>query len=382
MDFELTEDHKMLQGVVRDFAKNELSKYSKINDQEHKIADEVIVRLKELGFFGVYLPETYGGADLDVLSYIIVIEELSKVCASTGVLISAHTSLCCDPIYQFGSEEQKTKYLSSLATGEKIGCILLTEPDAGSDVSSISTGYTIDGDSYLINGSKLFITNGGYRGIGILFATKDKSLKHKGLSAFIVDLNSEGVEILKNEDKMGIRGTYTTAFALNNVRVPKENLLGREGDGFKIAMATLNGGRIGIAAQALGIAEGAFDKALEYAKVRKQFGKSLSEFQAIQFKFAEMATKIETAKLLTYKAAWLKDNGKTNAMESAMCKLYASSTALFVTNEAVQIHGGYGYVCDYEVERMFRDAKITEIYEGTSEIQKIVISNMLFKGLS
>jgi butyryl-CoA dehydrogenase len=380
MDFELTEDHKMLQGVVRDFAKNELSKYSKINDQQHKIDDEIIIRLKELGFFGVYLPEEYGGAGLDIMSYIIVIEELSKFCSSTGVLISAHTSLCCDPIYQFGSELQKSKYLSMLATGEKIGCILLTEPDAGSDVASISTEYVVKDDHYLINGSKLFITNGGYRGIGILFATKDKTLRHKGLSAFIVDLNSDNVEILKNEDKMGIRGTFTTAFAINNLKVPKENLLGKEGDGFKIAMATLNGGRIGIAAQALGIAEGAFDKTLEYAKVRKQFGKSLSEFQAIQFKFADMATKIETAKLITYKAGWLKDNGKTNAMESAMCKLYASNTAMFVTNEAVQIHGGYGYICDYEVERMFRDAKITEIYEGTSEIQKIVISNMLFKG--
>lgn len=380
MDFELTEDHRMLQGVVSDFAKNELSKYSKINDQEHKIADEIIVRLRELGFFGIYLPEKYGGADLDFLSYIIVIEELSKYCASTGVLISAHTSLCCDPIYQFGNEQQKSNYLSKLATGEKIGCILLTEPDAGSDVASISTEYIEKDDHYLINGSKLFITNGGYRGIGILFATKDKALRHKGLSAFIVDLNSDSVEILKNEDKMGIRGTFTTAFAINNLKVPKENLLGKEGDGFKIAMATLNGGRIGIAAQALGIAEGAFDKAKEYAKIRKQFGKSLSEFQAIQFKFADMATKIETAKLLTYKAGWLKDNGKTNAMESAMCKLYASNTAMFVTNEAVQIHGGYGYICDYEVERMFRDAKITEIYEGTSEVQKIVISNMIFKG--
>lgn len=380
MDFELTEDHKMLQGIVRDFAKNELSKYSKTNDKEHRIADEIIIRLRELGFFGVYLPEKYGGADLDVLSYIIIIEELSKYCSSTGVLISAHTSLCCDPIYQFGNREQQSKYLSKLSIGEKIGCILLTEPDAGSDVSAITTQYIVKDDYFVINGSKLFITNGGYRGIGILFATKDKSLKHKGLSAFIVELDNDGVEILKNEDKLGIRGTYTTAFAINNLKVPKENLLGNEGDGFKIAMATLNGGRIGIAAQALGIAEGAFDKALEYAKVRKQFGKSLSEFQAIQFKFAEMATRIETAKLITYKAGWLKDNGKTNAMESAMCKLYASSTAMFVTNEAVQIHGGYGYICDYDVERMFRDAKITEIYEGTSEIQKMIISNMIFKG--
>jgi butyryl-CoA dehydrogenase len=379
MDFELSEDHRMLQGVVRDFAKNELSKYARTNDQEHRIAQEIIERLKELGFFGVYLPEEYGGAGLDILSYIIVIEELSKVCAATGVLISAHTSLCCDPIYQFGNEEQKSKYLNMLAKGEKIGAILLTEPDAGSDVASISTEYKVNDDCYVVNGSKIFITNGGFRGIGVLFATKDKSLKHKGLSAFIVDLDDSGVEILKNEDKMGIRGTFTTAFAFNNLKIPKENLLGKEGDGFKIAMATLNGGRIGIAAQALGIAEGAFDKALEYAKIRKQFGKSLSEFQAIQFKLAEMATKIETAKLITYKAGWLKDMGKTNAMESAMCKLYASSAAMFVTNEALQIHGGYGYICDYEVERMFRDAKITEIYEGTSEIQKIVIANMLFK---
>ncbi|MDY6821063.1 MAG: acyl-CoA dehydrogenase family protein [Deferribacterota bacterium] len=381
MNFELSEEHKVLQNVVSEFAKNELANYASEHDKEHTIKDNVINRMRELGFFGVYLPEKYGGAAMDVLSYIIVIEELSKVCASTGVLISAHTSLCCDPIYQFGTEDQKKEYLTKLTNGDKIGCILLTEPDAGSDVASISTNYKSEGDYYIINGSKLFVTNGAYRGIGVIFATKDRSLRHKGLSAFIIDLSSEGVELLKNEDKMGIRGTYTTAFAFNDLKVPKKNLLGNEGQGFKIAMETLNGGRIGIAAQAIGIAEGAFNKAFDYAKERKQFGKPLSSFQGIQFKFADMATKIETAKILIYKAAWLKDNDKTNAMESAMCKYYASEVARFVTNEALQIHGGYGYIEDYEVERMYRDAKITEIYEGTSEIQKIVISNMLFRGL-
>ncbi|MDK2793195.1 MAG: butyryl-CoA dehydrogenase [Deferribacteres bacterium] len=379
MDFELTQDHKVLRDTVKDFVNNEIRPIATEIDKNHEIPSDLMKKIGEMGFLGTYIPEEYGGAGLDYFSYIIVVEEVSKACGSTGVMISAHTSLACDPIYQFGNEEQKKEFLPKLASGEKIGCILLTEPEAGSDVANISTTYKEDGDNYIINGSKIFITNGGFKGIGVVFATKDKSLQHKGISAFIVDLESEGVEILKNEEKLGIRGSYTTAFALDNVKVPKKNLLGKEGDGFKIAMETLNGGRIGIAAQALGIAEGAFDKALAYAQERKQFGKPLSAFQAIQFKIADMATKIEASKLITYKAAWLKDMKKTNAIESAMAKMYASETATFVTKEAIQIHGGYGYICEYEVERMFRDAKITEIYEGTNEVQRIVISKMLFK---
>jgi butyryl-CoA dehydrogenase len=317
---------------------------------------------------------------MDMLSYVIVVEEVSKACGSTGILISAHTSLACDPILQFGSEEQKKKYLPLLTCGKRIGALLLTEPGAGSDVAGIATAYHQDGDGFVINGSKLFITNGGYRGIGIVVASKDRSLKHKGLSAFIVDLESPGVVILKNETKLGIRGSSTTSFALDNVRVPAENLLGSEGQGFKIAMETLNGGRIGVASQALGIAEGAFERALAYSKEREQFGHPISELQAIQFKLADMYTRIETSRLIVYRAAWLKDQHKPFAAESAMAKMYASETASYVTDEAIQIHGGYGYVTDYEVERMYRDARITRIYEGTSEVQRLVIARALLTG--
>jgi len=333
--------------------------------------------MAEMGFLGSYLPEEYGGAGLDMLSYAIVVEEVSKACASSGVLISAHTSLACGPIYTFGSEAQKKKWLPALNSGEKIGCFLLTEANAGSDAGGTMTMYKREGDEFVINGNKIFITNGGYLGTGVLMASHDRSLKHKGISAFIVDLSSPGVTILKNEKKMGIRGSYTTAFAFDDLRIPVENLLGTEGKGFNIAMDTLNGGRIGIASQALGIAEGAFERALAYSKERKQFDQAICEFQAIQFKLADMYTRIETSKLMTYKAACLKDAKKSYTMESAMCKMLASEAATYVTKEAMQIFGGYGFICDYEIERMYRDAKITEIYEGTNEIQRLVISKLL-----
>jgi butyryl-CoA dehydrogenase len=377
MDFELSQDHKVLQSSVRDFVEKEVKPLAIQIDENHKIPDELVQKMSALGLLGSYLPEGYGGAGLDILSYAIVVEEVSKACASSGVLISAHTSLVCDPILEFGTEEQKKKFLPPLAAGEKIGSCLLTEPEAGSDVAGMASTYLKDGEHYVINGNKIFVTNGGYRGTGILFASMDRNLKHKGISAFIVDLESEGVELLRNETKLGIRGSYTTAFAFNNLRVPAENLLGSEGQGFKIAMETLNGGRIGIAAQALGIAEGAFERALAYSKERKQFGHPISELQAIQFKLADMYTRIETSKLLVYRSAWFKDNKKPYAAESAMCKLHASETATYVTKEAIQIHGGYGYVTEYEVERMYRDAKITEIYEGTSEVQRLIISRAL-----
>ncbi|HEX7568822.1 MAG TPA: acyl-CoA dehydrogenase [Anaerolineaceae bacterium] len=377
MDFELSQDHKVLQSSVRDFVEKEVKPLAIQIDENHKIPDELVQKMSALGLLGSYLPEGYGGAGLDILSYAIVVEEVSKACASSGVLISAHTSLVCDPILQYGTDEQKKKFLPPLAAGEKIGSCLLTEPEAGSDVAGLVTTYQRDGDGYVINGNKIFVTNGGYRGTGILFASMDRNLKHKGISAFIVDLGSEGVELLRNENKLGIRGSYTTAFAFNNLRVPAENLLGSEGQGFKIAMETLNGGRIGIAAQALGIAEGAFERALAYSKERKQFGHPICELQAIQFKLADMYTRIETSKLIVYRSAWLKENKKPYAAESAMCKLHASETATYVTKEAIQIHGGYGYVTEYEVERMYRDAKITEIYEGTSEVQRLIISRAL-----
>lgn len=377
MDFALSQDHNVLRDTVRDFVQNEVKPLAISIDQEHKIPDELIAKMSEMGLLGCFLPEEYGGAGLDILSYVLVVEEVSKACASSGVLISAHSSLGCSPIYQFGTEEQKKKYLPDMATGRKIGCILLTEPDVGSDVAGMTTMYRREGDEFVITGGKTFITNGACLGTGIVFATHDKSLKHKGISVFIMDLKSPGVAVLKNEDKLGIRGSYTTAFALDDVRVPVANLLGEEGQGFKVAMETLNGGRIGIASQALGIAEGAYGLALAYAKERKQFGAPISKLQAIQFKLADMYLRIEASRLLVYKAAWMKDNKMNYAMDSAMCKLFAAETAMYVTKEAVQIHGGYGYIVEYEVERMYRDAKITEIYEGTSEVQRVVIAKAL-----
>ncbi len=380
MDFELSQDHKMLQSSVRTFVEKEIKPLAIQIDETHEIPPELVRKISEMGMLGAYLPEAYGGAGMDILSYVIVVEEVSKACGSTGILISAHTSLACDPILHFGSDEQKKKYLPLLACGQRIGCLLLTEPGAGSDVAGIATTYRQDDDGFVINGSKLFITNGGYRGIGIVVASKDRSLKHKGLSAFIVDLESPGVVILKNESKLGIRGSSTTSFALDNVRVPAANLLGEEGQGFKISMETLNGGRIGVASQALGIAEGAFERALAYSKERQQFGHPISDLQAIQFKLADMYTRIETSRLIVYRAAWLKDNHKPFAAESAMAKMYASETASYVTDEAIQIHGGYGYITDYEVERMYRDARITRIYEGTNEVQRLIIARALITG--
>jgi butyryl-CoA dehydrogenase len=377
MNFELSQDHKVLQSAVRDFVAKEIRPIAMKIDEEHMIPDTLVAKMGEMGLLGSYLPEEYGGGGLDMLSYAIVVEEVSKACGSSGVLISAHTSLCSGPIYTFGTEEQKQKWLPALNSGDIIGCFLLTEPDAGSDAGAIATTYRRDGDDFIINGSKIFITNGGYKGTGVVFATSDKSLKHKGVSAFIIDLKSHGVVILKNENKMGIRGSYTTAFALDNVRIPAANLLGQEGQGFKIAMDTLNGGRIGIASQALGIAEGAFELALAYSKERKQFGSPICDLQSIQFKLADMYARIETSKLMTYKAACLKDAKQSYTIESAMCKMLASEAATYVTKEAIQIHGGYGFICDYEVERMYRDAKITEIYEGTNEVQRVVISKLL-----
>jgi butyryl-CoA dehydrogenase len=377
MDFELSQDHKVLRDSVRAFVEREIKPIARQIDEEHMIPDSLVRQMAELGLLGSYLPEEYGGAGLDILSYAIVVEEVSKSCASSGVLISAHTSLCSGPIQTFGSEEQKRRWLPALNTGRSIGCFLLTEPDAGSDAGAITTSYKRSDDGFVINGSKIFITNGGYRGTGVLFATSDKALKHRGISAFIVDLATPGVEVIRNEQKLGIRGSYTTAFALDQVRVPAQNLLGAEGEGFKIAMDTLNGGRIGIASQALGIAEGAFERALAYSKTRKQFGAPICDLQAIQFKLADMYAKIESSKLITYKAACLKEAGKPYIMESSLCKMLASEAASYVTREALQIHGGYGYICDYEIERMFRDAKITEIYEGTNEVQRVVISKLL-----
>ncbi|KIQ93813.1 Acyl-CoA dehydrogenase, short-chain specific [Anoxybacillus thermarum] len=379
MNFQLSEEHEMIRKMVRDFAKNEVAPTAAERDEEERFDRSIFNKMAELGLTGIPWPEQYGGIGSDYLAYVIAVEELSKVCASTGVTLSAHISLASWPIYKFGTEQQKQTYLRALATGEKLGAYGLSEPGAGSDVSAMKTRAVRDGDHYVLNGSKVWITNGGEADIYVVFAVTDPEKKHRGISAFIVEKGTPGFSIGKKEKKLGIRSSPTTELIFEDCRVPKENLLGEEGEGFKIAMMTLDGGRNGIAAQAVGIAQGALDAAVEYAKGRVQFGKPIAEQQGIAFKLADMATAIEAARLLTYQAAWLESNGLPYGKESAMAKLFAGDTAMKVTVEAVQIFGGYGYTKDYPVERFMRDAKITQIYEGTQEIQRIVISRMLTK---
>ncbi|OGH02734.1 MAG: acyl-CoA dehydrogenase [Candidatus Lambdaproteobacteria bacterium RIFOXYD1_FULL_56_27] len=380
MDFMLNEDQRLVQATVREMALAEIAPRAKEADRNHRLDPKVLSLLTELGLWGGAYGEEWGGSGLDYLSYILAVEELSRACASTGVLLAAHSSLCCDPIHHFGTAAQKERFLRPLLAGEKIGCFLLTEAGAGSDVGALGTKFEDRGDHYWVNGSKQFITNGGYLGTGVLFATRDKTLGNHGLSAFVLDLTEPGVSLLKNEEKLGIRASYTSAFALDGVKLPKDRLLGQPDQGFKIAMETLNGGRISIAAQALGIGQAALDLAVNYARDRKQFGQALQEFQGIQFKLAEMTSRLEAARLMTYKAAWSKGGGHPSAQASAMAKLLASEAANFCADQSLQIHGGYGYSAECEVERLYRDARITEIYEGTSEIQKIVIAKGLFKG--
>ncbi len=379
MNFQLSEEHEMIRKMVRDFAKNEVAPTAAERDEEERFDRDIFNKMAELGLTGIPWPEEYGGIGSDYLAYVIAVEELSKVCASTGVTLSAHISLASWPIYKFGTEQQKQTYLRALATGEKLGAYGLSEPGAGSDVSAMKTRAVKDGDHYVLNGSKVWITNGGEADIYVVFAVTDPEKKHRGISAFIVEKGTPGFSIGKKEKKLGIRSSPTTELIFEDCRIPKENLLGEEGEGFKIAMMTLDGGRNGIAAQAVGIAQGALDAAVEYAKGRVQFGKPIAEQQGIAFKLADMATAIEAARLLTYQAAWLESNGLPYGKESAMAKLFAGDTAMKVTVEAVQIFGGYGYTKDYPVERFMRDAKITQIYEGTQEIQRIVISRMLTK---
>ncbi len=348
--------------------------------QERDLSPEVWQYIKNNRFFGMIIPKEFDGLGFSATMHSHVIEKLVSRSQVLAITVMVPNSLGpAELILNHGTQEQKDYYLPRLALGKEVPCFALTEPNAGSDVVNIETKYIEDDDCYVISGSKIFITNGAYKGTGVVFATKDKSLGHKGLSAFIVDLSTAGVEVTKNEVKLGIRGSYTTAFGLDSVRVPKENLLANEGDGFKIAMDTLNAGRISIASQALGIAEGAFERSLDYSQERKQFNKPIAALQAISMKLADMKTRIEQSKMMVYKAAWLKEYNKSYTMESAIAKLSASETATYVTKEAVQIQGGYGFICEYEVERMFRDAKITEIYEGTSEIQRVVIGKMLMK---
>lgn len=379
MNFQLSEEHEMIRKMVRDFAKNEVAPTAAERDEEERFDKELFDKMAELGLTGIPWPEEYGGIGSDYVAYCIAVEELSRVCASTGVTLSAHTSLASWPIYKFGTEEQKQHYLRPLATGEKIGAYGLTEPGSGSDSGAMRTTARRDGDDYILNGSKIFITNGGIADTYVVFALTDPEKKQRGTTAFIVEKDFKGFSVGKKEKKLGIRSSPTTEIIFEECRVPMENRLGEEGEGFKIAMMTLDGGRNGIAAQAVGIAQGALDAATDYAKERVQFGKPISAQQGVGFKLADMATSVEAARLLTYQAAWLESKGLPYGKESAMSKLFAGDAAMRVTTDAVQIFGGYGYTKDYPVERFMRDAKITQIYEGTQEIQRLVISRMLTK---
>jgi alkylation response protein AidB-like acyl-CoA dehydrogenase len=381
MDFELTEEHNLIRDMVRSYAETELAPGLKERDEEERFDRELMYdKLGELGLTGIVFPEEYHGAGADYISYAIAVEELSRVCASTGVTLAAHLSLCANPIFTFGTEEQMQKYLVPLAEGSKLGAFGLTEPNAGSDAGGTKTTAVLDGDEWVLNGSKIFITNAKEAETYVVTARTDKTAKkHHGISAFILEKGTPGFGFGKKEEKMGIRASLTYELVFENCRIPKENLLGNIGEGFKIAMATLDKGRITVAAQALGIAQGAFEASVAYAKERKQFDMPIGTFQGVQFKLADMATQIDAARLLIYKAAHLASSGKNCSKESAMAKLFASETAMRVTTDAVQVHGGYGYTREYPVERMMRDAKITELYEGTSEVQRVVIGSMILR---
>ncbi len=379
MDFSLTEEHLMIRDAARDFAKNELLAGVIERDTKQEFPARQVKIMGELGFLGMMVDPKYGGGGLDTISFVLAMEEISKIDASASVIMTVNNSLVCYGIQEYGSEEQKQKYLTKLATGEKLGAFCLSEPEAGSDATSQKTTAVDKGDHYILNGTKNWITNGSNADIHLVFAQTNKEKKHRGINVFIVEKGWKGFEIGPKEDKLGIRGSDTHSLIFNDVKVPKENRIGENGFGFKFAMKTLSGGRIGIAAQALGIAGGAYDLAREYSKVRKAFGTEICNHQAIAFKLADMHTQIEAARHLVMKAAWDKDKGHNYLVSSAMAKLYASQVAMDVTVEAVQIHGGNGYVKEYHVERFMRDAKITQIYEGTSEIQKIVISRGLLR---
>ncbi len=377
MRIELSDEQKLLRETVRRFAEEVVRPRAQEIDESGEFPREFYAQAGELGLAGVAVPETYGGAGMDTLAYCLVIEEISRVCASSGVILSVNNSLVCDPLLAFGTEEQKQEFLIPLASGRQLGCFALTEPEAGSDPASLRARAVRDGDDYILNGNKVFITNGTDADIAIVFATIDPEKKHKGITAFIVPADSAGYSHGSHEYKLGVNASGTTELAFEDLRVPARLRLGKEGEGFKVAMSTLDAGRIGIAAQAVGIAQGAFEEGIAYARERQQFGRPIADFQAIQFYLADMSTEIDAARLLTWKAAWKKEQGKRYSLEAAQAKLFASEMAQRVTNKALQIHGGYGYIREYNVERYFRDARITEIYEGTSEIQKMVISSWI-----
>ena len=383
MDFTLSKKHEMARTLFKEFAEKEVKPLAQDVDENEQFPVETVAKMAKAGFLGIPVPKEYGGQGCDPLTYVMCVEELSKVCGTTGVIVSAHTSLCIDPIQTFGTEEQKKKYIPDLASGKKLGAFGLTEPGAGTDAQGQQTKAVLDGDEWVLNGSKCFITNGSYADVYIVIAVtgvvEKRGRKMTEISAFIVEKDTPGFTFGTKEKKMGIRGSSTYELIFEDCRIPKENLLGKQGKGFGIAMHTLDGGRIGIASQALGLAEGALERTIEYVKERKQFGRSIGQFQNTQFQLADMATKVEAAKQLVYKAAMAKATQKVYSVEAAMAKLYAAEVAMEVTTKAVQLHGGYGYIREYDVERMMRDAKITEIYEGTSEVQRMVISGNLLK---
>ncbi len=381
MNFELTEEQQLVKENLATVANNILKPKAAYYDKTHEFPTDHIETLKELGMMGIVYPEKYNGSEMDYVSYAIAIEELARGCASTSVIISAHNSLCLSPIFYFGTEKQKDIYMPKLCSGEWLGCFAITEPEAGSDAAGTKTTAKLDGDTYILNGTKNFITNGGEADVAIVMASTDKEKGHHGLSCFIVERKFPGYSVGKAEEKLGIHASSTTELVFDNCKVPKENLLGNSGDGFRIAMHTLDGGRVGIAAQAVGISQAALDEAAAYAKERKQFGKSISKLQAIQWMIADMATEIQAARLLTFQAAQLMNSGNRQqySKESAMAKLFASEVSHRVTHKALQILGGYGYTKEYPVERLYRDARITEIYEGTSEIQRLVIANNVLR---
>ncbi len=383
MDFTLSKKHLMAQSLFRSFAETEVKPLAQETDENEQFPAETVAKMAKAGFMGIPVPKEYGGQGCDPLTYVMCVEEMAKVCATTSVVISAHTSLCIDPILTYGTEEQKQKYVPDLASGRKLGAFGLTEPGAGTDAQGQQTKAVLDGDEWVLNGSKCFITNGKYADVYIIIAVtgiiEKRGRKQKEISAFIVEKGTPGFTFGTKEKKMGIRGSATYELIFTDCRIPKDNLLGVKGKGFNIAMHTLDGGRIGIASQALGLAEGALERTIAYTKERKQFGRSISQFQNTQFQLADMATRVEAAKWLVYKAAMAKATQKVYSVEAAMAKLYAAETAMYVTTKAVQLHGGYGYIREYDVERMMRDAKITEIYEGTSEVQRMVISGNILR---
>ena len=375
--FNLSEEHIQLQQTFREFAENEVKPLAKELDETERFPTETVQKMAEMGMMGLPIPEELGGSGVDQLGYVLAVEELSKVCATTGIILSAHTSLCCWPIMAFGTEEQKEKYLKPLASGQKLGAFALTEPSAGTDASMQKSTAVLDGDHYILSGNKVFITNAGAADVFIVFAMTDKEQGTRGITAFILERDMPGFTMGKPENKMGLRASSTCELVFDNVRVPVENRLGAEGKGFKIAMATLDGGRIGVGAQAVGIAQGAIDEAVKFTKERIQFGRRISQFQNTQFTLADMQTRTDAARMLVWRAAAAEQECQPYTHLAAMAKLFASETASYVTNRAVQLCGGYGYTKDYPVERMMRDAKVTEIYEGTSEVQRMVISGWM-----